>query len=118
MPNNEAVVIPEIVADPRVPATPYRITTIRSLVMIPIGTLESVAILGAYRNTLIFLDEASNLSLETFARQATQAVARISNPENRLQTADHQRRRSGIGRTHAPHELRGRRVDESAFASR
>ena len=42
------IVVPDIECDPRVPVALYRLTSMRSLVMVPIGAPEPVAALGAY----------------------------------------------------------------------
>jgi GAF domain-containing protein len=48
MEHRQTAVIPDIYADARIPVDAYRPTFVRSLVMTPIGTGESVAALGAY----------------------------------------------------------------------
>lgn len=46
--HREAVAIPDIYADPRVPQDAYRPTFVRSLVMVPIRTADPVGAIGTY----------------------------------------------------------------------
>jgi light-regulated signal transduction histidine kinase (bacteriophytochrome) len=46
--NREAAVIEDIYADPRIPADAYRPTFVKSLVMVPIRTVEPVGAIGNY----------------------------------------------------------------------
>jgi hypothetical protein len=48
MQHREAVVIPDIYADPRVPHDAYRPTFVRSMCMVPIRTLDPVGAIGNY----------------------------------------------------------------------
>src|SRR5262249_38717170 len=48
MTNRQAVAIPDIYADARVPADVYRPTFVRSLAMAPVGLDEPIGALGAY----------------------------------------------------------------------
>ncbi|GEP00274.1 GAF domain-containing protein [Methylobacterium haplocladii] len=75
--NDETVVVPDVTLDPRVPVAPYRNKSISSLVMVPVGSPEPVAALGAYWCALVFLDEATVFRAEALARQAGDALDRI-----------------------------------------
>ena len=48
MTQGQAVVIPDVFADPRVPHDLYRQTFVKSLAMVPVRTVEPVAAIGAY----------------------------------------------------------------------
>jgi L-methionine (R)-S-oxide reductase len=74
----ETVVIPDIECDPRVPLAAYRTTSMRSLVMVPIGFPEPVAALGAYWCASVIADAATVARIEALARQAARALARIA----------------------------------------
>lgn len=75
--NSATAVIPDVALDPRVPVAPYRRTSIRSLVMAPIGEPEPVAALGAYWCAFVFLDAVTVGRVERLARLAGDALARI-----------------------------------------
>ena len=77
MQNRETAVIPDIGIDPRIPSGAYAYKAIRSLVMVPIGTPEPVAALGAYWCAMVWLDIATVARLEALACQATAALARL-----------------------------------------
>lgn len=76
--NNETAIVPDINLDPRVPVDAYRTTSMRSLVMVPIGSPEPVAALGAYWCASVISDEATVYRLETLAHHIAAALARIS----------------------------------------
>ena len=78
MRNDETVVVPDIAADPRVPRPAYANKSICSLVMVPIGTPEPVAALGAYWCAMVLLDPTTLARIETLARQAGEALSRIA----------------------------------------
>lgn len=46
--SRQTVIVPDIYLDPRVPQDSYRTTFVKSLVMIPVGADEPVAVIGAY----------------------------------------------------------------------
>ncbi|MET0257899.1 MAG: GAF domain-containing protein [Methylobacterium sp.] len=75
--NDATAVVPDVTLDPRVPVAPYRNKSISSLVMVPIGSPEPVAALGAYWCALVFLDEGTVLRAEALAREAGDALARL-----------------------------------------
>ena len=70
------IVVPDIECDPRVPVALYRLTSMRSLVMVPIGSPEAVAALGAYWCASVIPDDATVRRLEDLARHAAAALAR------------------------------------------
>ncbi|MGH1587390.1 GAF domain-containing protein [Methylobacterium phyllosphaerae] len=74
----ETIVVPDIECDPRVPAALYRLTSMRSLVMVPIGSPEPVAALGAYWCASVIPDDETVRRLERLARHAAVALARIA----------------------------------------
>ena len=57
--DDATLVIPDIESDPRVPIALYRLTSMRSLVMVPIGSPEPVAALGAYWCASVIPDGAT-----------------------------------------------------------
>lgn len=75
--HDETVVVPDIDYDPRVPVEAYRTTSMRSLVMVPVGSPEPVAALGAYWCASVIPDDATIRRLETLAEQAAAALSRI-----------------------------------------
>jgi L-methionine (R)-S-oxide reductase len=75
--NNETAVVPDIEFDPRVPVAAYRTTSMRSLVMVPIGSPAPVAALGAYWCATIIPDDATVCRLEALAHHAAAALERL-----------------------------------------
>ncbi|MEE7446490.1 GAF domain-containing protein [Methylobacterium radiotolerans] len=75
--DDETIVVPDIECDPRVPVALYRLTSMRSLVMVPIGSPEPVAALGAYWCASVIPDDETVRRLEGLARQAAAALARM-----------------------------------------
>jgi L-methionine (R)-S-oxide reductase len=75
--NGETAIVPDIESDPRLPAMAYRMTSMRSLVMVPIGVPDPVAALGAYWCASVIPDDATVCRLEALAQQAAAALVRI-----------------------------------------
>jgi L-methionine (R)-S-oxide reductase len=75
--NGQTAVVPDIESDPRVPMPAYRITSMRSLVMVPIGAPDPVAALGAYWCASVIPDDATVCRLEALAQHAAAAFARV-----------------------------------------
>ncbi|MCJ2113241.1 GAF domain-containing protein [Methylobacterium sp. E-025] len=75
--NDETAIVPDIDIDPRLPAAAYRATSMRSLVMNPIGSPKPIAALGAYWCTAVFPNMETVTRLETLAHHATAAIARV-----------------------------------------
>ncbi len=48
MRDRQTIVIPDVMADPRVPHAAYEPTFVRSMIMVPVGSPEPVAAIGAY----------------------------------------------------------------------
>ena len=48
MRNRQAVAIPDIYADPRIPHAVYRTTFVKSMAMVPVRDMDPVAAIGAY----------------------------------------------------------------------
>ncbi|MCJ2053461.1 GAF domain-containing protein [Methylobacterium sp. J-070] len=86
--NGETVVVPDIECDDRVPTALYRVTSMRSLVMVPIGSPEAVAALGAYWCTSVIPDDATICRLEALAQRAAAALARVQVPTGASQVRD------------------------------
>jgi GAF domain-containing protein len=76
--NNRSVVIPDLESDPRVPLESYARTSMRTLAIVPMGTPEPVAALGAYWCAFVEPDDATIGLLEDLARIATTAFARVA----------------------------------------
>lgn len=77
MRNRRSVIIPDIESDPRVPLEAYVRTSIRSLAMVPFGSPEPVAALGAYWCAFVEPDEASVRRFEILAQVAAAAFTRV-----------------------------------------
>jgi signal transduction histidine kinase/CheY-like chemotaxis protein len=74
MTHNETVGIPDVFADPRVPKDAYRVTFVRSMLMVPIGTGEPVAAVGAYWSETGNPRPTEIALLEALARAASTAL--------------------------------------------
>jgi GAF domain-containing protein len=48
MSHGEAVVVPDIYADPRIPHAAYRPTFVKSMAMVPVRHIDPIAAIGAY----------------------------------------------------------------------
>nr|WP_047168353.1 ATP-binding protein [Sphingomonas sp. Y57] len=68
------IVIPDVMADPRVPHAAYAPTFVRSMAMIPVGMPDPLAAIGAYWAKTGDPDEASVSLLHTLGRAATTAL--------------------------------------------
>ncbi|MCJ2085448.1 GAF domain-containing protein [Methylobacterium sp. E-005] len=75
--NGQTAIVPDIESDPRLPRAAYRMTSMRSLVMVPIGVPDPVAALGAYWCASVIPDDATVCRLEALAQQAAAALARM-----------------------------------------
>ena len=75
--HREAVAVPDIELDPRIPLDAYRPTFVRSLVMVPINDAEPVGAIGAYwaRPAVASAERASTLT--ELAGAAAAAIERI-----------------------------------------
>ena len=74
MRDNRTVVIPDVMADARVPHAAYAPTFVRSMVMMPVGAPEPIAAIGAYWSDVGAPSEAATALLHTLARAATTAL--------------------------------------------
>lgn len=77
MANNQAVAIPDIQHDSRVPAEAYRPTFVRSLAMAPVGPEEPIAALGAYWSEVRQADPEQMECLQAIADAAALATANV-----------------------------------------
>ncbi|WP_325170016.1 GAF domain-containing protein [Methylobacterium sp. C25] len=75
--NNETVVAEDIRRDPRVPVLPYQNKAICSLLMVPIGSPEPIAALGAYWCAMVHIHDDLVARAEALAHQAATVIARI-----------------------------------------
>jgi len=75
--NRRSVIIPDIESDPRVPLDAYVRTSIRSLAMVPLGSPEPVAAVGAYWCAFVELDEPTIRRFEILAQVAAAAFTRV-----------------------------------------
>ncbi|KRB86279.1 histidine kinase [Sphingomonas sp. Root710] len=74
MQSRRTIIIPDVMADPRVPHAAYEPTFVRSMVMVPIGSPESVAAVGAYWSHTGDPDPNAIALLEALSRAATTAL--------------------------------------------
>ncbi|ATE66139.1 ATP-binding protein [Rhizorhabdus dicambivorans] len=74
MRDRKVVLIPDVMADPRVPHAAYEPTFVRSMAMIPIGAPEAVAAIGAYWSDTGTPSAAAVALLHTLSRAATTAL--------------------------------------------
>ena len=74
MQQRQTIVIPDVMADPRVPHAAYEPTFVRSMAMVPIGSPDSVAAVGAYWSETGDPDPNAIALLEALSRAATTAL--------------------------------------------
>ncbi|QKS00531.1 GAF domain-containing protein [Sphingomonas sp. CL5.1] len=74
MSHHQTAVIPDIFDDPRVPVEAYRDTFVRSMLMVPIGRVESIAAVGAYWSDFGQPSDDEIMLLEALARAASVAL--------------------------------------------
>jgi GAF domain-containing protein len=75
--NDETAIVPDIEADDRIPIEAYRPTFVRSLLMVPVGSPEPVAAIGAYWSKRRRPGDDEVQRLEELARLTATAVTRI-----------------------------------------
>lgn len=68
------IVIPDVMADPRVPHAAYEPTFVRSMAMVPVGSPSPVAAVGAYWSEAATPSPAAVSMLEALSRAATTAL--------------------------------------------
>lgn len=85
--NNRSVLIPDLESDPRVPRDSYARTSMRTLVMVPLGTPEPVAALGAYWCAYVEPEASTIRRLEILAKVAATAFARVMTTSDAEATA-------------------------------
>lgn len=87
MREQQTVTIDDLRLDARVPQEAYASTFVRSLVMVPIGSPEPIAALGAYWSRPTRHDDATIARLESIARLATIAIenARLAQARDRAE---------------------------------
>ncbi len=74
MQNRRTAVIADIFDDPRVPVDAYRATFVRSMLMVPIGSIEPMAAIGAYWSDFGQPTDNEIALLEALARAASMAL--------------------------------------------
>ena len=74
MQQRETIIIPDVMVDPRVPHAAYEPTFVRSMAMVPIGSPDSVAAVGAYWSVTGDPDPNAIALLEALSRAATTAL--------------------------------------------
>jgi signal transduction histidine kinase len=74
MMSRETIVIPDVMADPRVPHAAYEPTFVRSMAMVPIGSPASVAAIGAYWSEIGDVSPNAITLLQALSRAATTAL--------------------------------------------
>ena len=75
--NGRAAVVPDVWNDLRVPVAVYKASSVRSLVMTPIGTPIPVAALGAYWCASVEPDDGTVQRLQALADMSTEALTRL-----------------------------------------
>lgn len=75
--NGRAAVVPDVWNDLRVPVAVYKASSVRSLVMTPIGTPMPVAALGAYWCASVEPDDGTVQRLQALADMSTEALTRL-----------------------------------------
>lgn len=75
--NGRAAVVPDVWSVLRVPVAVYKSSSVRSLVMTPIGTPIPVAALGAYWCASVEPDDGTVRRLQALADMATEALTRL-----------------------------------------
>ena len=75
--NDATAVVPDIETDPRIPIEAYRPTFVRSLLMVPVGSPEPSAAIGAYWSKPRRPRDDEVGRLEELAHRTAAAVARI-----------------------------------------
>jgi GGDEF domain-containing protein len=76
--NRQAVVIPDIYADKRIPHDAYRPTFVKSLVMVPIRSLDPIGAIGTYWATNHSASEAEVAVLRALADSTAVAMERAA----------------------------------------
>jgi GAF domain-containing protein len=75
--HHDTAIVPDIESDDRIPLDAYRTTFVRSLVMVPIGSPEPVAAIGAYWSVARRATATEVAELEHLARLTAAAIDRI-----------------------------------------
>lgn len=75
----QAVAIPDIYLDERIPHDAYRPTFVKSLAMVPVVQVDAIAAMGAYWAQRYDASEADIVLLQKIADSAAPAIARILN---------------------------------------
>jgi len=75
--HNEAVAIPDIEQDSRVPLAAYRPTFVRSLIMVPINRATPIGAIGAYWSRTGGQSDETVSALEELAEATSAAIDRV-----------------------------------------
>jgi len=75
--NNQAVVIPDIYLDARIPHDAYRPTFVKSLVMVPVRAKAPIAAIGSYWKCVREFEEGEVALLEALARSTAAAISAV-----------------------------------------
>lgn len=75
--NNSTAVIPDIYTDPRIPVDAYRLTFVKSMVMVPVRTVDAVAAIGSYWSTYYVPSTTDLQLLEALADAAARTIENI-----------------------------------------
>lgn len=70
--------ISDVFADPRIPADAYRLTFVRSLIMVPVGRKEAVAAVGAYWRSVRTFSQDEMAGMAAIADAAAAALDTLS----------------------------------------
>ena len=75
--NGKTAIIPDIYVDPRIPQDAYRPTFVKSLVMAPVRTENSVAAIGSYWSVCRDFSDGEVALLEGLARSTAAAISAV-----------------------------------------
>jgi two-component system CheB/CheR fusion protein len=75
--HGEPAVVPDITTDPRIPQSAYRPTFVKSLLMMPVGSPEPSAAIGAYWARPHRPTEEEIANLRTVAERTAEALLRV-----------------------------------------
>jgi signal transduction histidine kinase len=75
--NDQAAIVPDIYADPRIPHDAYRPTFVKSLVMVPVRAKTPIAAIGSYWSKVREFDESEVAMLEALSRSTAAAISAV-----------------------------------------
>ena len=85
MRQREAAAIPDIYADPRIPADLYRPTFVKSMIMVPIRREDPIGAIGVYWAETLRPDTGLTAALQTLADSTSVAMENVQHAQGMLQ---------------------------------